>query len=244
MKLAIKRALQKLLGVQRYLFYFALFKIRTLQWDRWEGHFVTFLKLIPDRGLILDIGANIGVMTVLMARKAPHGTIYAFEPAPLNYAVLEKLIRRFRLTNVRTYPWAIGQSDGTLPMIMPMDGAVVLHGISHIIEDDVPATESGYTFEVETKRLDNLSELMQSEQPVSAIKIDVERYEVHVLEGARRLLEMHRPPVYSEITRANMSYCFDLMISLGYTVHVVHRGKLIPYDQIQDNRYYNFVFLP
>ena len=61
MKTFIKYVLQKLLGLQTYLYVFARFVIIKIRWDKKEKDFFHFMKLISDEGIILDLGANIGV---------------------------------------------------------------------------------------------------------------------------------------------------------------------------------------
>ena len=61
MKTAVKFILQKILGFSTYLYVFALFVIVKIRWDKKENDFFHFMKLIPEGGLILDLGANIGV---------------------------------------------------------------------------------------------------------------------------------------------------------------------------------------
>ena len=98
MKNTLKYILQKILGFQTYLFVFSVFKIQTLYSDPKEKDFFQFLSLLKDgEGAVLDIGANIGIMTVHLAQKLPNSTIHAFEPMPSNYSVLKKIVNRFKL---------------------------------------------------------------------------------------------------------------------------------------------------
>jgi FkbM family methyltransferase len=51
-------------------------------------------NLIRPGDTVLDVGANIGYYTLLMARLVgPHGKVYAFEPDPGNFGLLEKNVR-------------------------------------------------------------------------------------------------------------------------------------------------------
>ena len=60
MKTFVKYILQKILGLKTYLYVFARFIIVKLKWDKKEKDFFHFLKLLPDNGIVLDLGANIG----------------------------------------------------------------------------------------------------------------------------------------------------------------------------------------
>ena len=109
MKALIKKILQFVLGYQNYLFIFSLFTIYTLRWKKDEGDFMYMLTLLPDRGLILDVGANIGIMTVHFGRTFPDSAIYAFEPDPLNIKALRRVIRFFRLKNITVTETALAK---------------------------------------------------------------------------------------------------------------------------------------
>jgi hypothetical protein len=63
----IKMALQKMLGFENYLFIFSRFTIKRLEFGQIEKEFLQFMKLVPNDGIILDLGANIGIMTAHMA---------------------------------------------------------------------------------------------------------------------------------------------------------------------------------
>ncbi len=64
------------MGFRTYLYVFAIFKIKTLRSDPKEKDFFHFLSLLKDgKGAVLDIGANIGIMTVHLARKLPNSTV-------------------------------------------------------------------------------------------------------------------------------------------------------------------------
>src|SRR3972149_8145015 len=111
MKNKLKRFLQSFLGFNNYLFIFSIFKILTLKFDKEEGKFLSFLKLLPDDAVVLDIGANIGIMSVLLAKKCYNGEVHAFEPIDENYNTLTKIIDFFKLKNVKCYKIALGEKN-------------------------------------------------------------------------------------------------------------------------------------
>src|ERR1017187_4297487 len=110
MKSGTKYILQKLLGFKNYLFVFSLFKIYTLKRDKNEKDFFQFLSLIPENTAILDIGANIGIMTVHLARTIKNSTVYSFEPMPNNIAAFKRIVNYFKLKNIRLFEFALGNT--------------------------------------------------------------------------------------------------------------------------------------
>ncbi len=69
-----------------------------------------------DGWTVLDIGAGLGDFAVTMARKNPHGKIYAYEPFPPSHALLQENLRLNAVTNVVTSPLAIAAQAGSAQM--------------------------------------------------------------------------------------------------------------------------------
>ena len=149
MKSLIKKLLQALLGFDNYLFIFSLFTIFTLRWNKNERDFFHFLKLIPKDSTILDIGANIGIMTVHLAKTFKSSTIYSFEPIPNNLKTLQRIIRFFHLNNVKVIDKALGNESGTIEMVMPVLNDVKMQGLSHVVHDSIDEFNEGEKFNVE-----------------------------------------------------------------------------------------------
>lgn len=77
---------------------------------------------VPDNlnpSVILDIGGNIGAASIYFARKFPGARILSFEPVPQNYALLEENVSS--LTNVSTFPTALGNKDGEAEIFGPLE---------------------------------------------------------------------------------------------------------------------------
>ncbi len=61
-------------------------------------------------GTILDIGANVGVVSMILARKYPNASIFAFEPLPENFRLLRHNVAQF--PNVRPIPFGLAAETG------------------------------------------------------------------------------------------------------------------------------------
>ena len=231
MKNAVKYLLQSLLGFKRYLTVFSVFKVYTLKWDKKENAFLHFINMLPNEGVLLDIGANIGVMSVIAAQKLNRVEVFAFEPIPNNLSVLKKTIAYFNISNVRVFDTALGNESGTVEMVMPVENNVKMQGLSHVVHSSIPERNEGDKFTVSVKRLDDILEIKNSPLPIMGIKIDVENYEYFVLDGARQLLQTHKPIIYIELWENENRYkCFDLVKELGYTIKVLVNNSLVNYD--------------
>lgn len=239
-KSRIQFLLQKLFGFERYLYVFSRFIIKKLKWDKKEKDFLVFQDQLPNEGLILDIGANIGVMSYHLSKQKPKARIIAFEPIPVNYKNIEKLILKFGIKNIEIHKYALGDEAGELEMVLPIVNSVKKHGLSHVVHDSIEEFNQGEKFKVAVKKLDDL-EFLQNEL-LNGIKIDVENYEFYALNGAKQLIERNKPVIYAELWEGdNRTKTFQLLTNLGYSVNIVENGELVPFiDQVKQN----FIFIP
>ena len=64
--------------------------------------------------VVLDIGANVGVTALYFSQVFPNAAVYAFEPAPDNFAVLAKNVAN--CARIRAFNFALGAQDATLEL--------------------------------------------------------------------------------------------------------------------------------
>ena len=240
MKNTVKYILQKILGFQFYLYVFSLFKIRTLKSDSNEKDFFHFLSLLKDgEGSVLDVGANIGIMTVHLGQRLPHSVIHAFEPMPSNVSVLKRVIAKFNLKTVKLHEIALGDTVGSVKMVLPENGKTKMQGLSHVKHESITEWNEGEEFDVPLDTLDNILET----EKIQGIKIDVENFEYYALKGGRQILEKDHPIIYAELwDNQNRKNCFQLLKDLSYSTFIVVDNQLVTYDEIQHTSQ-NFIFI-
>ena len=222
----IKLTLQKLLGFENYQFYASRFNINNLRSSQVEADFVHFLDMIPADKLILDVGANFGVMTVALAKKAAR--VYSFEPIPENARVIKRLLKYYKLNNVTLFECAVGDQAGELKMVVPIIENDKIPGLSHVVNED--NQDEGEFFTVPVRRLDDIAELQQAGS-IGAIKMDVENFEYEALTGAKELLLKHKPMIFCEIWENEKSKrTLDFLKNeIGYTIKVLDGGQLVSF---------------
>jgi FkbM family methyltransferase len=239
-KQSIRRMAQRWIGFDNYLFLFAWFSGIRMRYLGAEKEFRFFMNLLPSRGIVLDIGANIGIMTVALAKRHPAASIYAFEPMPANLKALQRITQYHRLQQIRIFPIALGDQNGLVEMVMPMMNHARMQGYSHVVEPG-QSLEEGDTIHVPMRKLDEMDEL-QTDIPITAIKMDVENYELFVLQGAEALLRKHKPVIYCELwDDARRSACIDFLKRLGYRAMIYQENRLEDFSEQQS---VNFFFLP
>lgn len=232
MKTFTKYILQKILGFRTYLYIFALFVIVKLRWDKREKDFFHFLKLLPDDGIVLDIGANIGVTSYHLAKKRPKSTVFSFEPLEINMEILRRIKKRFRLNNIREFMMALGDENTSLEMVMPVIRNVPMHGLSHAVHKDITENNNGLRFDVPMVRLDDFRELKKTNKRITGMKIDVENFEYFVLRGAEKLIKKNKPVIYCELwENENRKKSITFLNNLGYSAFILHKKEVMPYSE-------------
>lgn len=244
MKTFVKYILQKTLGLKTYLYVFALFVIVKLKWDKKEKDFFHFLELIPDDGIVLDLGANIGVTSYHLAKKLPKSSIFSFEPLTLNMDTLKRIKKRFNLKNVNEFQVAVGDKPGSLEMVMPVINNVPMHGLSHVIHEDNTEFNNGLKYQVPVVCLDEFKPLQETGKRITALKIDVENFEYFALKGAEHLITKNQPVIYCELwENENRKKCFDFLNNLNYSAFILHENELVAVEKATVKKH-NFFFLP
>ncbi len=239
LKSKIKLLLQKILGYENFLYVFAVFTVKRLKSNQHEKEFFYFLKLVPNDGVILDIGANIGVMTTALAMEMDKAVIYAFEPMPNNFKVINRVQKHFKLSNIKAFNIGLGEENGELKMVLPIINNVKMQGLSHVVkENDDSDWNKGEYFTVPVKKLDDIDELKNIKKIV-AIKIDVENFEYYVFRGGSELLKKHKPIIYVELwTNEMRDVCLDYLRSFGYTIKVFNGTDLELFTNQADTNFF------
>ena len=230
-----------MLGFNTYLKIFARYKIFTLKNDKKEGDFFEFMSLLKDEGLILDIGANLGIMTWHLLRNFPNAEIWAFEPIPENSKILHAVTDKFQHNRFKIFECALGDKTGTTKMVLPNVSKVKMQGLSHVVHDSIDEFNQGDFYEVPIDTLDNL---IDSTKTVQGIKLDVENFEYFVLKGGEKLIERDKPIIYTELwVNDNREKCLSFIKSKGYSIKIHNGIKLIDFSP-ETYSGQNFFFIP
>jgi FkbM family methyltransferase len=196
-----------------------------------------FIK--PD-GIVLDVGANIGVHTVHFADLARFGKVISFEPARSTFAFLLRNVEH--LVNVIPLNVALSDSAGLQPFFVAADSA--FSGLKDTKRKAILHQESIACFRGD----DILSALFAENQRIDLIKIDVEGLEMQVLRGMREFIVAHKPVIFCEIFGGEQSNpdpgsTVQFCVSLGYDAFVLSGAELIPAGTHND-KFYNYFFIP
>jgi FkbM family methyltransferase len=183
---------------------------------------------IMELKTFIDIGAHIGTYTLRIAKLFPNCQIIAFEPFIENYYPLSCSIKLNNLTNVISYPIALGNSEGYTDLyINPKNPGG--HSIKKI--NPIKGNLMKRSVKVKIKKLDSFAPF---NEPV-LIKVDVEGAEEDVLKGTLTTLkthvvvlavEVHNPPLMINEDSCNRKICRYLRHQIGYrTLLLEHSSR-------------------
>jgi FkbM family methyltransferase len=153
----------------------------------YEPHVRRFLlDSVKPGDVVIDVGANVGCLTFQAAKLVgERGRVIAVEPNPENLQLLYAGILRNELINVQVVPCAAWNTAG----VMSLKG-----GASNTYLVSAAPLDEGRAY----TQLVRLDEALANLDRVDLIKLDIEGHEPQAIEGARRLIEKHRPTVLTE----------------------------------------------
>lgn len=164
------------------------------EWAEADVHLMS--QIVRPGDIVIEAGANIGTHTLALAQiVGERGCVHAFEPSPWAYSLLAANLASNGVTSVQTYQACVGAASGKLgfPMVSPRQitnlGAVGFHTIESLPEA-----------EMRDCPLVSIDSLALSR--IDLIKIDVEGYELEVLEGAMASIAALRPTIFIETQNA------------------------------------------
>lgn len=143
------------------------------------------LRYLRAEDSFLDIGANIGIYTLLAASKIHTGLIHSFEVLPKNYNRLQENIKLNQLNQVKTYEVAVSDHTGKIALNLAEGDSMPF----------ITQTVTANTITVPTDTLDNLLDNQQLAN-LTLAKMDIEGAEILALKGAVSLLKHQRPHVW------------------------------------------------
>lgn len=142
------------------------------------------IRFLNSGDVVYDIGASIGIYSVLLARTVgDQGRVAAFEPDEESYLHLMDNLKLNCLTNVKCIQKALAEKAGEGRLFV-MDGVTCPSLLAP------PRRETGSQISWQTVVLENGDHLVAEEKlpPPRAVKIDVEGYEWSVIAGLSHTL--------------------------------------------------------
>jgi len=202
----------------------------------WEADNTAMMRrLVKSGAACFDVGANYGYFSLVMASAmGAEGRVFAFEPNPHVYALLQQTLRLNGLSQrglVKAHNVAAGTSRGTADLFFrPGDYG----GGSLYFSDQVKRSAELEKVSVVVEAMDQFLPRLPGGTPIF-MKLDVEGGECQALQGAREIIrESTDVTIMAEFTPGfivrDMSVAdyVDGLIGLGLMLQEAHKVQLVP----------------
>jgi len=144
-----------------------------------------FLESLDTHDIVLDIGANVGFYACLAASRGKH--TLAFEPSPRNLSFLCKNLWENKFSNVEVFPLGLAGKSGLECIYGFGTSASFMPGWDH-------ASQARFSL-VPLTTLDTIAACRFKNKRLF-VKMDVEGFELNVLEGATETLDLNPKPTW------------------------------------------------
>ena len=151
-------------------------------------------------GLVLDIGANTGLLSLLAAASSPAVQVVAFEPlAPVRRRLEDNLRLNPGLAQrITVEPFGLSRSAGEFPFYETINDHGLVTTSSSLELGHAQHAGQYREHRIATRTLDGWAATLD-DAPIRVIKCDVEGHEHAVLEGGWQTLARHRPFIVIEV---------------------------------------------
>ncbi|MFD0977936.1 FkbM family methyltransferase [Salinimicrobium gaetbulicola] len=200
-------------GIERRLFENGIYEKGTLK---------IFNRIIESGYIIIDAGANIGLMSIHFSRlTGSNGKVFSFEPHPVTFDILKDNININQSTNIYPNQLALGSANKKGEIFERLH---INRGAASLVNSD---NKNGFPIFIE--KLDSYIE-RKSIKKLNLLKIDVEGYELEVLKGALKSIKKFKPIICLEYSTDVYSQnspikIYFLLKELNYLVFKQENGK-------------------
>jgi len=196
---------------------------------------------LPRNGVFIDVGANIGSMTLLGAKVAAAGHVYAFEPSDHHSDRLAHNLKLNGFVNVTLVRKGVHERSGVALLYRPRTDHTVNNSGAASLYQNADWKADLATDQIHLTTLDDYVE-EQGIARIDLVKIDIEGCEHHALRGGQRTLSRFRPRVLMELDQANLQRAgcssddiLGFWSNLNYRVWSIgYSGELTPIRTARD----------
>jgi FkbM family methyltransferase len=196
-----------------------------------------FLKtLINSDSNVVNIGANVGLYTVLCGILANRGSVYSFEPDKENFLKLEKNVFLNNLNNINLYNWALGSDNKKMFLYRDSLNPDL---DSHYSLINRNTNSKNIIGEIECFTMDSIFKSWKKN--IDILIMDVEGFESEVLLGAREFLKNNSNCIFMIEVTNNHQFIFDFMKEFNFFPYILQNNELFPIDIYHGNVFFKKV---
>lgn len=170
-----------------------------------------FKNLILKEHYCFDIGANIGIISIIMAQLASKGKVFAFEPFPSSFEYLCHNVKQNNIDNVYTYNLALANFNGVSEILTVdnsyADAQLIMEKNLTKVTNELKAGTSVYTKQsTSVRKFDDWFEENDINK-IDLLKVDIEGSEILFLEGAEQVINKFKPDLVIEFNPQTLKNC-------------------------------------
>ncbi len=225
---SLRKILYKILPLETYLLvlskmYFVSFDAGWLKKNRVYDYPYFLQKIIEEGDVCIDIGANLGYLSVVFARLVgKNGKVYSVEPIKPILSVLRKNTSEF--PQVEIMPYALGTETKSIKLgnnTLNKNGFMASG--SHFVLDKEEV--AGIEFEAEMRQG---SQLFANLKRLDFIKCDIEGFETVVIPEIKPIILKFQPMVLVESNGEDRKQMLQFFEKMNYKGFVVNDELLYP----------------
>ena len=168
--------------------------------------------------LIFDCGSNFGFYSLYLASLNENNQAIAFEASPKTYQELNKNIEENEFKNIQCHNLALTNNDNQTLTFFESSNDWESSLIESNFNDKTKTT-------ISSAKLDSFEDRIEKKNQHIVIKLDVEGYEMQVLDGAKKIIEQHYPIIILEFSifidkdkKFNYNYLKSFLVQYDYLI--------------------------
>jgi len=144
--------------------------------------------------MCLDIGANLGYYAAMESKAVgDSGHVIAIEPSPKNFTYLKRNMELQKTLNYELFNFAIGDKNGNTNFLISKKS-----NQSKVVSEEEKIPEGCELINIPLTTTDKFIDEKQVNR-LDLIRMDVEGYELQILEGAKQIIKKFKPMIHIEI---------------------------------------------
>lgn len=181
------------------------------------------VETLPNNCLLLDIGANIGLVGVplSLAVKEKKGFVYSFEVQKMLYYALCGTIALNDIDNLHVFNYGLGSEEKIMQVPIPDYGKEEDYGEVSLVMDRILNKYNSFE-EIEIYTIDSLNL-----ERLDFVKIDVEGMEIDVLKGGKNTLIKYRPWCWIEQWNVDKNELKSQFLNMDYTIYQMDGANIL-----------------
>jgi len=215
----------------------------------WYGYYEKELgellkKIIKPGEVFLDLGANIGYFSLLVANNSPSVKVISFEPVAGLFQNMNDNISLNNIKNISTVNAAVGEISGEGELFVSAPNNL---GMSSFHQ---PENYSGKKERVKIVTIDDWFKTSGLSK-IDVIKLDIEGSELDALKGMKEMLQKDKPIVIVEVNPETLSMfnlepfaIYDHLKQLNFEGFLIsENARLVHLGHVEINQTTNVLFI-